>query len=377
MASALAALAGTASTAPPQKKAAVAVAPTRTPTLAPATPASWREVDRLVSEQKFEEASRQVDALLQSAKARRDFTDWTKALIRSVQLRTGLHGYETAVRFLKDEPWPPDLLSRTTLQLFYAQSLVNYAQMYSWEISQRERVESTGQVDLKAWTREQIYDEAARAYVALWKEREALGAEKVAGPFGIRRSRTTTRPGFATRFATRSATSSWPCSRTRRAGARRSRTPSSPSTCRSCCAPTRSRRASVKLDDDASHPVTRLVAVLADLEGWHAGRGEREAALEARLERAASVERRVHGGERPREHLPRPRGASPGDGRPALVRDGRRRSSRSSSSREAGPTACVRAREAAQKGRRAFPESLGGQTLPRDRPADRGARPTS
>ena len=94
-------------------------------------------------------------------------------------MRTGLHGYETAVRFLKDEPWPPDLLSRAALELFYAQSLVNYARMYSWEVSQRERVESTGKVDLKAWTREQIYDEAVRAYVALWKEREALGRESV------------------------------------------------------------------------------------------------------------------------------------------------------------------------------------------------------
>ena len=42
------------------------------------------------------------------------------ALIREVQLRTGLHGYETAVRFLKEEPWPKGLLSRAALELFYA-----------------------------------------------------------------------------------------------------------------------------------------------------------------------------------------------------------------------------------------------------------------
>ena len=47
--------------------------------------------------------------------------------------------------------------------------------------------------------------------------------------------------------------------------------------------------ASVKLDDDASHPVTRLVAVLADLEGWHAGRGEREAALRGAARARASA----------------------------------------------------------------------------------------
>ena len=171
-----------------EKRPPAAVAKPRTPTPAPATatgrpaattPPTWKEVDRLVSEQKFEEASRAIDALLQSAKARKDSAEWTKALIRSVQVRTGLHGYETAVRFLKDEPWPPDLLSRAALELFYAQSLVNYTRMYSWEVSQRERVEAKGTVDLKAWTREQIYDEAVRAYVALWKEREALGRENV------------------------------------------------------------------------------------------------------------------------------------------------------------------------------------------------------
>src|SRR5262245_17800619 len=133
---------------PQQKRTPAAVSVPRTPTPPPRAAAataaaspSWKEVDRLVNEQKFEEASLVVDALLASAKARKDSEDWTKALIQSVQIRTGLHGYETAVRFLKEEPWPPELLSRAALELFYAQALVTYAQMYSWEISQRERVE--------------------------------------------------------------------------------------------------------------------------------------------------------------------------------------------------------------------------------------------
>ena len=41
----------------------------------------------------------------------------------------------------------------------------------------------------------------------------------------------------------------------------------------------------VKVDDDAIHPLARMVAVLDDLEAWHASRSEREGALEARLER--------------------------------------------------------------------------------------------
>ena len=132
-------------------------------------------MDRLVSEQKFEEAAAAVGKIREAARAAGDETDEAKALVREVQLRTALHGYETSVRFLKDQPWPKGLLPRTTLRLFYAQSLVTYAQAYGWEIGKREKVDSKGAVDLKAWTRDEIQAEAVRAYVDVWKDREALG----------------------------------------------------------------------------------------------------------------------------------------------------------------------------------------------------------
>ena len=119
-------------------------------------PATWKDVDRLVSEQKFEEAASAVGKIREAARAAGDESDEAKALVREVQLRTALHGYETSVRFLKDQPWPKGLLPRTTLRLFYAQSLVTYAQAYGWEIGKREKVSSTGAVDLKAWTRDAI-----------------------------------------------------------------------------------------------------------------------------------------------------------------------------------------------------------------------------
>jgi hypothetical protein len=170
----LAALTGSAAR-PPQKKAAVAVRPTPAPKTTPAPGATWKDVDRLVSEQKLAEALEKVDAILASARSRRDDAEWTRALIRSVQLRTALHGYETAVRFLKDQAWPRTEIHRAALQLFYAQSLVNYSRAYSWEIARRERVTSDGPVDLKAWTRDQIAAEAERAYLDVWKQRDALG----------------------------------------------------------------------------------------------------------------------------------------------------------------------------------------------------------
>ena len=350
---------------PGQEKRPAQVSAPRTPT--PALPAAvtattWKDVDRLISEQKFEEASRAIDAILLSAKARKDSKEWTRALIRSVQVRTGLHGYETAVRFLKDEPRPKDLLSRAALELFYAQSLVNYAQIYSWEVSQRERVESTGTVDLKAWTREQIYDEAVRAYVDLWKEREALGRESVKElsefvepndyPPGIR---PTLRDALSYFFAELLAdTSGWSPAQSNGiyaldlAGLLRADAKSTAAT------------ASARLGDPAIHPVERFVAVLADLEGWHLGRSQREAAFEARLERL----RRLH------------TAFTEEDDRDAIERDldhrlpamadlpwfamGQAQLAEFLESGSEGD-ALVRARAAAETGRRAYPDSIGGQ----------------
>ncbi len=116
----------------------------------------------------------------------------------------------------------------------------------------------------------------------------------------------------------------------------------------------------MKLDDPANHPVTRLVAVLADLESWHAGRGEREAAFEARLERERqlgsafrepedrqAIERDLEG------RLPAMAGLpwyAMGQAQLAELLEGGPR-----------PDRLVRAREAAQKGRQAYPESAGGK----------------
>src|SRR5262249_73527 len=85
------------------------------------------------------------------------------------------HGYETAVRTLKDEPWPTGEVAHAALQLYYAQSLVYYNTAYRYEIAKREKVSSKKPVDLKAWTREEIYQHAARALDDLFKRREALG----------------------------------------------------------------------------------------------------------------------------------------------------------------------------------------------------------
>ncbi|MGZ5381398.1 MAG: MG2 domain-containing protein, partial [Thermoanaerobaculia bacterium] len=250
---------------------------------------TWKEVERLVSEQKFEEASKKTAELREAARKAGDAAEVTRALIREVQLRIGLHGYETAVRFLKDEAWPKSTLSRAALNLFYGRSLVTYAQAYGWEIGQREKVESKGGVDLKAWTKEQIHAEAARAYVEVWKDREALGAEPLKSlaeyldpnnyPAGIRG---TLRDAATYLFVELLAdTSGWRPEQSNELFGLdvAALAKGDPSLARA-----------VRLDNPAVHPLVRIGALLDDLEAWHTGRGEREAALETRLERL----RRLH-----------------------------------------------------------------------------------
>jgi hypothetical protein len=258
----------------------------------PVTPKSggWKEVDRLVSEQKYEAAATQSEKILAAAKARADEPEWTKALVRLTQLRMGLHGYETAVRRLRDEPWPKAPLQHAVLDLFYAHAIVEYCQSYSWEIGKRERVEAKGEVDLKAWTRDQLYAEAQRAYLDVWRQRADLGSTPVTTlkeyitpndyPAGVR---DTLRDAVSYLYADLLADSSFWTAEQSNDLFRLDRT-------QLLADGPRGQASDVLLADASAHPLQKLVAVLGDLETWHASRGHREAELEARLERL----RRLH-----------------------------------------------------------------------------------
>jgi len=249
---------------------------------------TWKDVDALVSEQKFEAAATEVQKLRQRAQKAGDETEWAKALIREVQLRGGLHGYETAVRFLHEQPWPKGALPRTALLLFEASGLVTYSQAYGWEIGKRERVAANTSTDLKTWTLDQIFAAATRAYVEIWKGREALGTEKVE-KFGDyleannypREIRGTLRDAVSYVFVDLLAnTQGWRPEQSNevftldRAALIKGNVDAS-------------KR--VKLDDPAVHPLVKLGAIFDDLEAWHQQRKEADAAIEVRLARARTL----------------------------------------------------------------------------------------
>ncbi|MEW6221084.1 MAG: alpha-2-macroglobulin family protein [Thermodesulfobacteriota bacterium] len=241
---------------------------------------AWAGYDALLAKQRYEEAYRLASARLEAARQEGDSEDWTRALVRAVFLRTALHGYETAVRFLQEEPWPDEPRARTVLGLVYGQTLVRYGQAYSWEIRQRSQVVHTGALDLSLWTAEEIHAEAVASCLRVWEQRQALGAwpaavlaeylEPNTYPAGIRPS---LRDAVSHLLAALLADSNgWSPRQANEAFALDLAALLGP-------------LPAAAVQDPAAHPLTRIAAALADLEAWHQGRGEEEAALEACLER--------------------------------------------------------------------------------------------
>jgi uncharacterized protein YfaS (alpha-2-macroglobulin family) len=250
----------------------------------PKSSASWTEIDRLVNEQKYEEAAKVAESLLAAAKAKGDRAGWTKALVTVSQIRIGLHGYETAVRRLREEPWPEGPLHRAQLSLLYGHSLVTYQRAYSWEVGQRERVDTKGEVDLKAWTREQILAEALKAALEVWSMREGLGNEPVSAAELVlepndypKEIRGTLRDAVSYLLVDLLAdTAGW--------------TPEQSNEVwrldlAALLAGDGAANAPADLASPDVHPLAKIAAVLADLEAWHAVAGRKGAQLEARLER--------------------------------------------------------------------------------------------
>src|SRR5262249_5690409 len=106
---------------------ALSQAPTAAKPISMAKAPSWKEIGRLISEQKYGAALDGAHARLSAARQGGDEDEWARTLIKVVQLETGLHGYETAVRFLREQPWPKGPIPSAALSLFYAQSLITYA----------------------------------------------------------------------------------------------------------------------------------------------------------------------------------------------------------------------------------------------------------
>ena len=316
----------------------------------------WKEVERLENEEKYEAALTEVAKVLEAAREAGNSEDVVRAVLRTVQNRTALHGYETAVRYLAEVEWPTDLLAHTSLQLYQAHSFVTYANNYSWEVRKREKVVSKAKIDLKQWTWDEIHAAAHRAYHATWRQREALGEQKNAAlqeyvqpndyPREIRGTlRDAVTYLWVELLAQRNA---WRPEHSNEiylldlGGLLADRVPLP------------------NLTDPAVHPVSKMAALLADLERWHRAAGRVEQALEARLVRLEQLNA-AFTDEGDRATIRADLTARLGKAK-AVAWWAKGTATLAEMVRDTGvPDALVRARDIASGGRDAYPGSVGGR----------------
>ncbi|MCU0304841.1 MAG: MG2 domain-containing protein [Thermoanaerobaculales bacterium] len=321
---------------------------------------SWDEVQRLQNEQKYEAAFEAVGRIRARAETVGDAGEQTRAIVEQVKLRSALHGYETAVRFLKETPWPKDEVSRAVLQLYYAHSLATYVHAYSWEIRQRERIETAGELDLKKWDVDQIVEASNAAFAEVWSRRESWGAESL-GELSRYieqnsyppRIRGTLRDAVTYLWVELLAdTALW-------------RPDQENETFRldfdTLLEGDPTASGGLDLGSAEVHPLEKIGALLDDLESWHRRAGRPEAAHEARLERLRRLNDAFdnrHDREAIRRHLeavqtgfdPSLEWWSMGQSLLAELIQA-----------EDAPDALIRAHAAAVAGRDRHPSSIGGQ----------------
>ncbi len=133
----------------------------------------WAEVERLISEEKLNQASERVDAILAASRAVGMEEDWTRALIQGALLRDATGRYEGAVRLLQERPWPEGAVHKVLLDLFYARSLDIYGSKLRSE--RRERIASRQEAGIELWTPEQIGEASLAALQEAWSLRGELG----------------------------------------------------------------------------------------------------------------------------------------------------------------------------------------------------------
>ena len=253
----------------------------------------WPEVDQLVAAQRFQAALQRVEGLGEAARAAGDEPGgrgrWSRRRATLVLARLRDGGAPAARRAVARGAPRPRRSSTSTTPGRSPSTCARLLGDPRARAGGRLRRGRTGppppgspaEIDLEAWTADEIYAEAQRAFLAAWQERESWGRRARWRRSPPTSRPTTTRRASAAPCATRSATCGPICWPTARCGAGRERRglPARPRR------PDRGSGEGVDLADPAVHPLRKLAAVLGDLEAWHRAGGRPEAAFEARRAR--------------------------------------------------------------------------------------------
>lgn len=254
---------------------------------------TWADVDELIANQQFQKALDFVVVLQQDARAEGNDEALLKALVRETQLRSALHGYETAVRSLLEAResglWPSSPEAVLVHRLFYAQTLRLYQQAYRWQIRQRER--TTGaDADLDQWTMEQVSTEIHEAFLDAWK----LCGEWGSRPLGDMaryleqnnypaRIRGTLRDSVSHLWVeTLEDQSLWSPAQSNEVWKLDLEELLRPRDADETAAVDVSDEMAAQLRDPEVHPLQKIAFLLTDLEAWHLSGTRPEAAFDAR-----------------------------------------------------------------------------------------------
>lgn len=251
---------------------------------------TWAKIAQLEKDQQYDAALKLARAELDAAHRRHDEDAAMRALVESARLQLALGEATNAVELLRSEARPRSAVNAAILDLYLGKTLQAYFQTYRYEILQREQVDTRAQAPLQTWTAERLGREVQQAFARAWKHRAALGevplsrvtrfVEPNTYPKGIR---STLRDALTYLWVETLADSTlWRPEDSSRVW----RLPFA-----ELVAGDPAKAATVRLEDPDLHPLVALGAVLADLEAWHAGSGNRAAALEARIVRLEALSR--------------------------------------------------------------------------------------
>lgn len=243
-----------------------------------ATANQWATVDRLIHDQKYQSAQKESDTLLSAFKQQQDIPNWTKALIQSTELRVAQGQWETATEYLQKQQWPEDANAQSILNLYMANTFNAYLSNYSWEIQQREQIESKDTLDLKTMTQAQLVDAINHYFNEAYKQTLSLGSSPIPDTLNAyfipgkypERIRGTLRDTVSYLWADFLKNEAyWSASHSNQTYRLDLQTLLG------------NQHADTSLENSAQHPLSRYVRLLSDLENWHQQAQRSEAALEA------------------------------------------------------------------------------------------------
>jgi len=129
---------------------------------------------KLYEEQKYSAALEEVVKLKDAAAAKGDNALWTYYLVEEFKLKTSLHSYENGLKDFMRARRPDHPLSKLILKFYEAESFASYLQGYSWEIMKREKVSEKDPLDFDKYTKDEIAESIRSSFLEIYKERDRL-----------------------------------------------------------------------------------------------------------------------------------------------------------------------------------------------------------